>query len=357
MVELPGRVEAGKNKEESFEPAELAIRVWDSIASEIFKPHSKSTAKTAEKESSNTWSAKDSKATSEKSEYIHNKASVDVSNAEFIRSNPELKGKPSSEWSKDGNYKLRHATTGEVDSAWKLTGVKGDGSVQLQKDYRLEVASKKDHSDLIESIPGVPEKHVKALEAKLNELPANVKTALKDAGYKIVATRFNTDAIPELKALHPRGWDPSGNFDTSDGTHDNVRRLILAPYSFVNNRSVEAVSRPDVLVHQIGHALDHALGKLSNKPEFQEAFAKDMQQMAKKELDDREEAIFSYFSQKKGPVKGENPGSEECFASLFGLVLTGPENPIDKKAFENNFQNTIQVVKRQIKALGSEPGR
>lgn len=356
MVEKPDRVVDAGNKHESLDLAEISSRVWDSIAAEIFKPQPSITRKevSAAKEKENQWSPKDSNSASKSSDYIQNKAAVTVSSSEFVRNNPGLKDKPASEWDKSGTYKVRHATTSEVDGGWKIKGVSSDGSIELQKSYQLEVAKKKDHDGLLESIPGVPDKHIKALEAKLAELPDNVKDALKSAGYKIVATRFNTDAIPELKGLHPRGWDPSSDFNTSDGTHDSVRRLILAPYAFIPQNKVEDVSRPDVLVHQIGHALDHALGKLSNKPEFQEAFAKDMQKMAKKELDEREEAIFTYFSQHRGPVKGENPGSEECFASLFGLVLTGPENPGDRKAFESNFSNTIEVVKKQIKGLGKD---
>ncbi len=275
-------------------------------------------------------------------------AVLNVSSSEFEQQNPAAKGKLSELIGKDG-FKMRHATTGELDSGWKLAGINKDGALRLSKDYKLEVESQSKHDGLIETLPGVPADHTKALQRKLDELPQNVLQALQDKGYKIIATRTNSQAIPELKSLTPRGWDKSNTFDDSDGTHDNVRKVILAPLFVGGN---ELVNRPDVLVHQIGHALDHSFGKLSNDPQFQESFKKDMQAMNKDwALGAHEKAIYNYFDQKEGPGKGERPGSEECFAALFGMILTGPENPGDEKIFQKYFPNTIKVVRDQIKKL------
>jgi hypothetical protein len=113
------------------------------------------------------------------------------------------------------------------------------------------------------------------------------------------------------------------------------------------------VVRPEVVTHQVGHALDHAFGKLSNDPEFQKASQEDMKKLGDLGpfMNEREKLIYNYFNQKEGPGQGERPGSEEAFASLFGMLLTGPENPEDRAPFEKNFQNTIRVVRRQIDKL------
>lgn len=284
-------------------------------------------------------------------EQIHLRASLNVTAEEFARQNPD-RGSPEKLIGRDG-FNLRHATTGQVDANWRLDGINKDGSLKLSKEYQFDVQSKNDHSGLIEALPGVPEPHIKALQKKIDELPPNVLRALSDKGYKILATTVNTAAIPELKGLTPRGWPKDMDFDNSDGTHDNARRVILAPYRFNNGQDFAPVDRENVVVHQIGHALDHAFGKLSNQPEFQDAFKKDMADLAQKgfAMTAREKMIYDYFNQKEGPAKGERPGSEECFASLFGSLLTGPENPEDKAPFQKNFQRTIAAVSKQIQKL------
>ena len=286
---------------------------------------------------------------------ITTRAAVPVAEADFNALNPgvnpaagnlpDLRG--------DKGFKVRHATTGEVDGGWKLDSVNKDGSLSLTKDYSLQVESKARHNGLIETLPGVPPGHTKALENKLAQLPAKVLQALKDRGYKIIATPSNTDALPELKGKTPRGWTEDSTFDNSDGTHDNVRRLILAPYKYMEGNEWRPVGRPEVLVHQIAHALDHSYGKLSNDPEFQQAFRQDMQKLAARgsSLSEHEKMIYDYFNQKENLARGERPGSEEAFASLFGMILTGPENPEDRPFFQANFANTVRVVRRQIGKL------
>jgi hypothetical protein len=254
-------------------------------------------------------------------------------------------------------FKARHATTGEIDGQWTLAAVDKDknnaDSVRLTKDYSLSVQRKDKHDGLIEALPGVPQSHIRALEKKLAQLPTNVLRALESKGYKIVATTTNTDAIPELKGKSPRGWPTDSTFDNSDGTHDNVRRVILAPSRFKQGDDYVPVEREDVVVHQIGHALDHAFNKLSNDLEFQKAFQEDMRKLGAKGnlMNERERMIYDYFNQKDGPGKDEHPGREEAFASLFGMLLTGSENPDDKIHLERNFPNTIKVIQRQIAKL------
>ena len=355
----------GKSENDDFDPAEFARGVWDSVYSAFAKGSTPAESKDGADKSDSSRAAKPAAETEkvnqwqfdgkpgERSERITIKSEINVEPRDFRLRNPSVTGKDEELVGK-GDFKARHATTGEVDGGWKLEGVNKDGTLRLSKDYQMLVQSRKDHDGLVEAIPGVSKEHVQALEKKLAQLPDNVLKALKDAGYKVIATRFNSDAIPELKDLTPRGWDKRSTFDTSDGTHDNVRRAILAPTSFRDQYGREQdTDRPEVLVHQIGHALDHAKGKLSNDPEFQQAFQKDMQALARKgsDMTEREKLIYNYFNQQRGPTKGEFPGSEEGFASFFGLILTGPENPEDREPFEANFKNTIDVVRSQIRRL------
>lgn len=355
------RVDGAGDNQKALQGTEAALSraVWDSI-SQAFSLSKKNerppighleAARPEKDSSSNQWQTR--KRLSEGTELLTFNASIKVDKNEFLRTNPELKDKISENLGISG-MKVRHATTGQVDAGWKLNAINDDGTLSLSKSYDLTVNHGHKPNGLVETLSGVPESHRSELEKKLSELPENVLSALKDNGYKIIGARLNTQAIPELGGLTPRGWPSSSTFDHSDGTHDNVRRLIIAPLMYKNEKNeLVPTERPEVVVHQIGHALDHALGKLSNNPDFQNAFRQDMQDLRKKGwlMSERERLIYDYFNQKDGPGKDERPGSEECFASLFGLALTGPENPEDKPVLENNFKRSLEVVRQIIRKL------
>lgn len=342
--------------------AELSRGVWNDLYSfgkqfsEKIKTEGKEDSTKVQSEKSpgqknNAWRF-DGKGQKEGLDRISMTASINVPADEFCKHNPDAAADLSRLIGKK-DFRARHATTNELDQGWKLEGVNKDGTLRLSKDYHFDVQHKDSHNGLIEAMPGVSKEHVQALQKKLDQLPENIVAALRNQGYKIIATGINSQAIPELRGMTPRGWSKDTTFDSSDGTHDNVRRVILAPELFEQDGNLTPVDREEVVVHQIGHALDHALGKLSNKQDFQAAFKKDMEALAEKgdSMSDRERLIHDYFKQKRGPSKGENPGSEECFASLFGMLLTGPENPQDRVPFRQNFPNSIKTIEAMIRKL------
>ena len=267
------------------------------------------------------------------------RATVTVPFADLKQHNRELPAL--GELKPGGNYKVKHATTGEVDDNWRIRAIDTKKeSVDLERKYSLRVQHKDDHSGLVETTNGVPDTIAQSLQKKLDQLPANVIANLKGAGYKILAAPTIIDALPGLKGLTPRGWPTDTTFDHSDGTHDNVAKLIIAPMRFKRpGGDFEPVLREEVVVHQIGHALDFANNMLSAEPQFKAAYAKDML------LANPRNPIIAYLSQQDGV------GRQETFATLFGLVLTGPENEADRAFLETTFPNTISVVKDQIKAL------
>ena len=266
------------------------------------------------------------------------RSAYEVKEADFLAANPALGGKVP-EPGGEKQFKLRHPTTGQIDDCWKLVANE-KGVLRLERDYEVEVQSKDKHDGLLESMPGVPASFEKQLQKKLDEIPENVKESLARHGYKIIAARTIPDAIPELETLTPRGWPDDMTFYNSDGTHDDVSKRIIAPLMFDNNGDRQLVYREDVLTHQIGHALDFAHGFLSAKPEFVDAYDKDMARL--KGSRDRR---VQYLSQADGV------GRQETFAALFGLVLTGPENESDRDFLKQSFPSVLEVVKNQIKEL------
>lgn len=262
-----------------------------------------------------------------------------VSLDEFRKANPRAQGQ-SGKLPDDGEYRLWHASTGEIDGGWKIVRYNSERQqYTMAKTYSLEVQHLADHSGLIEALPGISEEMRKPIERKLAQLPPNVVSALEKAGYKIVIAPFIPDVLPGLKQLTPRGWAPELTFYNSDGTQDNVSRRIIAPQRVQDSEGRIGLPREEVLVHQIGHALDFANGFLSGSEEFVAAYNKEIAGLPKNH------PIVKYFSQSNGA------GRQEVFATLFGLALTGPENPEDKAWLERSFPETLQVVRRQIRAL------
>lgn len=290
----------------------------------------------------NHWWPKTNKSGSRATDIITLTAEQTVTADEFYKQNPAAPKPPGSGDTDRRSFKLRHPTTGEVDDGWHVAGVK-DGKVKLLRDYQMEVQHG-DHGGLIELRPGIPADFGRHLQKKLDQLPQNVLKNLQNAGYKIIAADTISEAMPSLKQLTPRGWAKDLTFDDSDGTHDNISKRIIAPRR-VRGEKGEApwvpVTRDEVVVHQIGHALDFANNFLSQRKEFLDAYKKDMSAAAL----NRDNPTIKYLSQPNGV------GEQETFATLFGLVLTGPENEADKEFLERTFPETIKVVKQQIENL------
>lgn len=260
-----------------------------------------------------------------------------VSQTEFQKANPDAK---IDTLDTTGSFKVMHPTTAAIDDGWKFKSREKDGSINLTRDYNFDVQAKKVHDGVLEAMPGVPESFTKHLEKTINDIPPNVLSNLKNCGYKIIAAATIPDAMPELEKLTPRGWPEHMKFINSDGTHDNVSKRIIAPMRFLNDGEMEPVMRDNVVTHQVGHAIDFGNRFLSARPEFVEAYDKDMRAISNKDS-----SIVKYLSQPDGV------GRQETFAAVFGLVTTGPENESDRKFLTKSFPNVIKVVEKQIKEL------
>ncbi len=235
-------------------------------------------------------------------------------------------------------YKLPHPT-GRIESGWQVTKIAND-SVQLSKETKIEVQSKKDHNGLLEVMPGSNKNHVREVENTLKQVAPNVLNFLQKAGYKIVVTPRITQALPHLAGVEPRGWGGL-TFDNSDGTMDEIRKLIVSPDQVLYEKKWAENSRPDVVSHQIAHAVDAILGNYSDTNEFRKAYIRDIDNIPKS----AQNHIYNYLTQPGGP------GRKEAYACLAGMILTGPENADDRQYFEKHFPNLISLLTKHLKDL------
>ena len=238
----------------------------------------------------------------------------------------------------NADYKFAHPT-GRVESGWRVQKLLGD-SISLFHETEIEAKASKNYAGLLAVMPGTSAEHVKAIEQTLKEVPPHILDFLTKSGYKILAAPRITSALPHLQGVQPRGWSGK-TFDNSDGTMDELRKLIVSPGEFKHKDQWLKNGRPDVVSHQIGHAIDAILKNYSSSEAFQKVYVRDMENIPSKDRNH----IYKYLAQ------GEGAGQKEAYACIFGMLLTGPENPEDRPYFEKYFANTISVLKQQIKSL------
>ena len=131
---------------------------------------------------------------------------------------------------------------------------------------------------------------------ELKKLPDGVTDALRNGGIQIVAVKDSiVEVFPDLKGVTPRGWGGTGK------TWDDV------PGVFKSDRMTVAVATSgkfptgsnDMILHEIGHGYDFAMGTLSSSPSFISAYNAD-------------KTHFTGYYTQPG-----NAGHEELFAESF----------------------------------------
>jgi len=127
-------------------------------------------------------------------------------------------------------------------------------------------------------------------------LPPEVLDRLRDFGVRVSVGRGSVvDVHPWLHNVHPEGWPPGATWDQVTGQYDSARREVVIAVN-TDASGNRTFGRDFNLVHETGHAMDHAMGGLSHSPAFMEAFNRDLA---------------------AGRLEGYFQSPEEAFAELF----------------------------------------
>jgi len=161
---------------------------------------------------------------------------------------------------------------------------------------------------------------------------------LSGAHTTITATHRLTDALPELKGQKPRGWPPGLTWDAVDGAYSPSRNTVVVAEETENaaGQWVKSYRTADVARHEVGHATDYGLGKLSSTPAFVKAYEDDTQNMPAPLA-----PALKYFLQNGDGGKEE--ACAEAIASREGGSTSG-------KAFDSGFARTITAVNEALLA-------
>jgi hypothetical protein len=123
-----------------------------------------------------------------------------------------------------------------------------------------------------------------------------------------------TELNPDLKGVHPRGWPAGMTWDTAEGLYSSREKAVNVTefYRPVGRKEFIRNSRAaGVVLHESGHAYDHALGRVSStSPAFIDAYKDDVKYMPK-----TAKPGLRYFLQKG------SAGRSEAFAETFAWTV------------------------------------
>ncbi len=166
----------------------------------------------------------------------------------------------------------------------------------------------------------------------ISKMSAETREVLVSSQTEIVAANRLTDALPDLKGQKPRGWPPGLTWDAVDGAYSPSLNMVVVAEETedANGKWVKSNRTEDVTRHEVGHAVDFGLGKLSNTAAFTKAYEDDEKNMPAKLA-----APLKYFLQ-----NGDGGKEEACAEAIAAREggSTGGSN------FDVGFKKTIAAV-------------
>jgi len=166
----------------------------------------------------------------------------------------------------------------------------------------------------------------------ISKMSAETRDVLATSQTEIVAANKLTDALPELKGQKPRGWPPGLTWDAVDGAYSPSRNMVVVAEETAdsNGKWVKSKRTEDVTRHEVGHAVDFGLGKLSNTAAFTKAYDEDEKNMPPKLA-----PTLKYF------LQNGDGGKEEAFAEAIAAREGGSTAG---NSFDVGFKRTIAAV-------------
>jgi PPM family protein phosphatase len=224
----------------------------------------------------------------------------------------------------EGRFELRAPWKPHSDSA-----VNQLEKLNAPSDNRLGVPIRK--------LDGASERFYLETKATYDALPSDVRELLAMHGYEIVVARRGVDAFPEMSGEQQRGWREGTSVENNGAFlrhRDKVIAMVERAHDYdldqwgvvnaVNLLTYKTGNNIAILRHEVGHAVDHALGYFSRSEVFHDAYQKDLAN-----LSDEQKAEFDYYVQLDTPGAGQS----EALADLFAHILGGSSAPGISEAF------------------------
>jgi hypothetical protein len=197
------------------------------------------------------------------------------------------------------------------------------------------VKSRDDH-------PLVDETSVEIVKSALRGIPRNVLTYLYNRQVRVHVTATALDEDPRLAETQPRGYEQGSTFRNVPAFFDG-RNVIVCVYAMRSGRNdwEPTYDLEGAVRHEVGHALDRLLGRLSKTGEFDNCYGYDRGKMEP----EMQEQLKYYLQEGDG-------GPSECFAECCATLFGGSPVRADRtEQVRSSFPHTLHWVKVQLSKL------
>ena len=192
----------------------------------------------------------------------------------------------------------------------------------------------------VENRGATPEFQAK-MQKEVDQLPAGVRRLLDANGTKIVVGDKISGVYPELAGVQPRGWPPGSTWDNADGMYSpSDKTTVITEHRVDDGKTVKNERAEGVVKHEVGHAVDHAMGNFSQSDEFKAAYDKDVAA-----LSPADRAKLAYL------LQPGNAGKSETFAEVFGAMHGSSANPSETAETLRQFPSVAALLQRKIAAM------
>jgi hypothetical protein len=169
--------------------------------------------------------------------------------------------------------------------------------------------------------------------AVLAALPAGIARQLKACRVSVITTGLTLDAQADLSGRVPP-------VEPLAGLYDHGRRQVILPERVVDLDGERPALIPDgVLRHQLGHALDHCLGNMSQTRRMRGAYQRGAEFAA--DLDASGELGFY--------LQNGVEGRREAFAEAVAVALGGGAEAAYPDLFQACFRELIDLVTELVR--------
>lgn len=195
---------------------------------------------------------------------------------------------------------------------------------------------------------GVSDDFKEIINDALGKIPDSAIRAIQEYGYQLEIGPTLLDLRPDLKVHKPRGYQSGKTFENTNGFHDpNLKRIYVFEYfkpEVLSSKLAKNLRGEAVFRHEIGHALDRALGQVSNSDWFLAAYDRDFENLLLNESMKDELARHAYY------LQADDAGRKETFAELFAILTGGGSDRVAtlKTAFPNSY-DVMQEWMRRLK--------
>jgi len=185
-------------------------------------------------------------------------------------------------------------------------------------------------------------------------IPLSVQRKIAAAGIKVVLTPRTI--YDESEKSGSQVFSNGGTSDNAGGFFESSKNRVLIP-----ERAAWRNSPPrwqgryivGVVRHELGHALDHACGSISQQSEYISCYKDDLHR-----LSSNQKIEFAYYItgvSKESSVDGTASGRGELFASTFCALCTNPPSPKDTKLLDSfpSVKNYLLSLEPDLKNIGA----